>query len=187
MSYYDPYPIVHVEQPLTLIGFIGAETGMIGRLLCSVTGLRFALLDTLVAHAVGTTRAEFLRARGEQQLAAIEAEALDRALDDRPAGILVLGHGSLLDRRNLHRVRRASRLIYVHRPLEALVPRIAARGKDHPELDDVRNEPDLRALLRARAPGYAAADMRVDGEDRAPLDIAREIARHLDWPVFERG
>lgn len=187
MSYYDPYPVVHVDRPVTLIGFIGAETEMVGRLLCSVTGLRFAVLDSLVAHAVGTTRADFLRARGEQRLAAIEAEALARALDDRPAGILVLGHGTLLERRNLHRVRRSSRLIYVHRPLEALVPRITAGHKDHPELDDVRDEPDLRALLRARAPGYAAADLRIDGEDRAPLAIAREIARRLDWPVFERG
>lgn len=187
MSYYDPYPVVQLARPLTLIGFIGAETEMVGRLLSSVSGLRFALLGEQVAHAVGTSRADYMRSHGEASTRRIERAVLERALAERPAGVLVLGDDSLLDRSNLHRVRRESTLIYVHRPLDALVRRIRTGHRDNPALDDVRDEPDLRALLRARAPGYGAAALRVDGEDRAPLHIAREIARLLDWPLFERG
>lgn len=49
----------------------------------------------------------------------------------------------------------------------------------------MRDEADLRDLLRARAPGYAGAELRIEGGDRTPLDIAREVARRLGWTVFE--
>lgn len=186
MSYYDPHPVIHLDRPVALIGFIGAEAALVGRLLTSVTGLRFAVLDELIAHAVGCTRAAYLRDHGEAALRAVEAAALTRALGERPAGVIVLGDGALLDRGSLHRVRRAATLVYIHRPLDALVRRIGGSRKDHPELDPVRSEADLRALLRARAPGYGGADVRIDGEDRPPLDIARDVARALGWAVFER-
>lgn len=187
MSYYDPHPVVHLDRPLALIGFIGAETELVGRLLCSVTGLRLVLLDDRVAHAVGAGRADYRRRQGEAATRAVEADALTRALAEQPPGVLVLGDGALLDRANLHRARREALLIYVHRPLDAIVRRIRAGGRDHAELDDVRDERDLRTLLRARASGYAAAAVRIDGEDRPPLHIAREIAAQLGWPVFDRG
>lgn len=187
MSYYDPFPVVHLDRPLSLVGFIGAETNMVGRLLSSVTGLPFATLSALVAHAAGRSAADLRRAQGEAALRALEGPTLARALADRPAGVLVLDDATLLDRGNLRRVQQESTLVYVHRPFEALARRIRSDRRDHASLDGVRDEADLRALLRARAPGYAAAALRIDGGDRAPLDIAREIAGRLGWSVFEAG
>lgn len=183
-GYYEPHATVVIRQSVALIGFFGAETEMIGRLLSSVTGLRFTSLDGLVEHTLGASRAAFIRERGEAPWRVAEAEALGRALADRPPGVLVFGDGALLDRRNLHRVRDETTLIYVHRPLDEVEARLRASRRDRPELDGLRELADLRALLRDRAPGYAAAALRVDGGDRAPLPIAREIAQRLDWPVF---
>lgn len=183
-GYYDPHPVLSLDRPVCLIGFIGSETEMVGRLLTSVTGLRFTLIDELAEHAVATTRGDFWRTRGEARLREIERKVVQRALADRPAGVIVLGDGNLLDRGTLHAVRRQSTMVHLHRPIEALVPRIRSSKRDRPELDAVRTEGDLRALLRARAAGYAGAHLRVDGDDRSPLAIAKEVARRLDWPVW---
>ena len=64
-GYYDPHPVLSLDRPVCLIGFIGSEVEMVGRLLTSVTGLRFALIDELAEHAVATTRGDFWRTRGE--------------------------------------------------------------------------------------------------------------------------
>lgn len=183
-GYYDPHPTVVIAQPVALIGFFGAETELIGRLLTSVSGLRFAVLDLLVEHTAGMSRATFIRQRGEAAWRAAEAEALGRALADRPPGVLVLGDGALLDRRSLHRVREETTLVYIHRPMEVVEARVRASRRDRPELDGVRDAADLRAMLRERAAGYAAAALRVDAGDRAALPVAREVAQKLEWSVF---
>lgn len=183
-GYYDPHPTVTLDRPLALIGFVESDVEHVGRLLSSVTGLRFATLDTLVEHAVGASRAEYVVAEGEPAWRARESEALTRALADRPPGVLVLGEGALLARANRRQVRQRARLVYVHRPVEETARRLMARGRERPELGVVRSLADLRTLLRARAGGYAEAEIRVEGGERAALPIARELARLLGWSVL---
>lgn len=189
MGYYDHGPIVQLDRAVTVIGFQGSEAPAIAQLMASLSGLPFQDVDRLVEHEVGSSRAAYARSAGLDALREKESRALDRALRDRPLGVIALGDAALLRPTDAARILDETDLIYVERPFEVLLTRLRERSA---KLADTMPEhapnPDfhlerLHGLFIEREPGYLQARHRVSAEDAHVNEVARRLVGDLGWSI----
>lgn len=186
MDYYDYTPTVFLERPVALTGFLGGKLGHVGSMIAQRTGLSLIDLPRWVEHEAGRSLSELVLLDGEGALRAIEARLLRRALDDRPAGIIALGDGTLLDPDNRRLVQEKARLVYLKADLDDALRCIRAHLRESPgELPDfVLNEPEsvqaLRPLFEARREGYEGAEVVLEVSGKHPNRIAEEIIAILE-------
>ncbi len=110
-DYYDHHPLLTLTRPVALIGPVTDDTRAVAHRLAALGGLPYTDLDRLVEHHAGCSVWQLIREHGADRYRDLEREHLQRALADRPHGILSLGDGALLDRVNRRRVRRRADLI----------------------------------------------------------------------------
>jgi 3-dehydroquinate synthase len=158
-------------RPIALSGFMGAGKTTVGERLARATGRMFVDLDREVEAAFAASVKMIFQTHGEAAFRAMEARLLRQALS-RPDRVVALGGGAPLDQDS--RARLASEACWVHLdvPVTELRRRIAvAQGaEDRPLWDDEQME----ALLRERAPAYAEAAFRVDG-DRPAAEVSAAV------------
>ena len=166
-----------------LTGFMATGKSTVGPLLADRLGYRFVDLDWLVEARARQTVAE-LFARGEDVFRAAEAEALaETAHGD---GLVVAtGGGTLAEPANLTAARMAGAVVWLRSSEEATLRRLGdARGR--PVLAGPGGRPlqgaalaeRVRALVAAREPYYAQADVVVEADGPAEV-VARQAAEAL--------
>lgn len=165
-----------------LTGFMASGKSTVGPLLADRLGYRFVDLDWLVEAQTGRSVVA-LFAEGEAVFRAAEAVALAETTRG-PEVVVATGGGALVDPDNLRRARHAGALVWLRASPEVTVARLGdASGR--PLLAD-RGRPlqgealgaRVRALLSAREPFYAQADLVVDADGR-PEAVARDVAERL--------
>ncbi len=187
MGYYDHHPLVVLDQPVCLTGFLGSQVDRAGSLLAARMGLPCAQLDRLVEHAAGMSLARLWVEKGRDEAARLEGEQLARALRERPCGVLVLGASTLLDPENRRRVREGGRLVYAARPLEALYASIQTAREESPAvfpefvLTGPQDEQTLVPLLAERESGYREAEIQIEAGGLTPNGLASAIRTRLGW------
>ncbi|WP_412069696.1 shikimate kinase [Rubrivirga sp. IMCC43871] len=162
-----------------LTGFMASGKSTVGPLLADRLGYRFVDLDWLVAARAGRSVAD-LFAEGEGVFRAVEAEAL-RETTSGEGLVVATGGGTLVQPGNLMAARAAGPVVW----LRASVPTVLARvgdGAGRPLLLDgarllapAGREARVRALLAAREPFYAQADLVIDADGPADV-VARDVA-----------
>lgn len=163
MGYYDHHPTLTLREPLALIGFMGAGTARIGHGLAARTGLPIHDVDRLLEQRVGMSIARLVVEQGDAVRRATEAELVAAALRARPAGIVVLGDGALIDEETRRRVTEAAHLVYVERPLPVLLEGIRrARARSAAAIPEFmiaapRSVTDIEPYFAERVRGYEAA------------------------------
>lgn len=186
MGYYDPYPLIHLERPLCLIGFMGSDVHSISYFLASMTGLPFTEVDKLVEHEVGMSLAELYLREGELRWRQLEKHFLSKALSERPARLICLGDGALLRRENLELCLQSSELVYIRRPRISLLDRVTkARSENIQRLPYLVNaqphSDELLALLKEREVGYEHAHRLFDAGELSSLEAAHGLSVRLGW------
>jgi shikimate kinase len=123
---------------------------------------------------------------GDAALRAAERRLLTAALRERPAPVIALSDGALLDPRSQAEVVARARLIWLDADLQELTRRVrrerAARPGSLPAFMQKGaqvSEDALRPLLNVRRPAYATAELRVDIGDRSPTQVARQLLQLL--------
>ena len=116
-GYYDYHPTVHLERPLVLAGYLGEENRLLGLKLAALAGLPSTDLDRQIEHHAGRSIWDLVWNQGEASYRALERRYLVRLLRERPAGILSLGDGTLIDEDNRRLVEKEAHLVVLSRDL----------------------------------------------------------------------
>ncbi|MEO7328056.1 MAG: shikimate kinase, partial [Minicystis sp.] len=169
--------------PLLLQGFMGAGKSTTGRLVAARAGVPFVDLDAQIEARAGTSVAALFATQGEAAFRALEAEELQRLLDDRRPQVVALGGGALLDQaRRRAALGRAFVLTLAASPA-TLVARTA--GETRPLLAGPEGRlTRIEALLAQRAEAYAEAHAHVTTDDRSPEAVAEAVLAAWDRPTL---
>lgn len=189
MGYYDPYPQVSLTRPHCLVGFMGSEVHHTTYFLSSMTGVPYVELDKRVEHEVGMSVAQLYLESGEERWRAVEADALARALRERPAPLICLGPSALLSEQSRALCLSSAELIYIRRPRDVLLDHIRRGRVETPgrfpywAKQIPRSIDDLTPYLKTREPTYESAHRLLDAGDLSPLEVARRLMNRLGWDV----
>ena len=166
------------EQPIALIGLMGAGKTVVAARLAARLSRRAVDLDAVVAAEAGGSIATLFATEGEAAFRERETRALEAELRARPAPILATGGGIVLRPRN-RRLLGACRVVWLLvSPAEA-ARRIA--GTDHRPLARGEDpEGVLAGLLEAREALYAAvAEVRLRTDGRSVDAVAAAVVQAL--------
>lgn len=180
-GYYDHHPLVQLEKPVALAGYLTQETRVVGYRLAALLGLPSIDLDRRIEHQSGRSVWRLLWDESEARYRQLERQELRRAVRERPCGILSLGDGALMDEENRD-------LLLAHSHLVAIDLDLANtywRFKAHEQADSAFWHPlypgpldrieQVRPFWQARAPHLKKAQHHVDLQGRDKGDVVTEL------------
>jgi len=160
------------NQPIFLVGFMGAGKTTVGNALARRLSRDFFDLDQLIETSVGKTVAEIFHDLGEPEFRRLEREAINRCRNLNNA-VIALGGGAYASEENRAVLRALGRTVWLDCPLEVCLARVNG-DQSRPLLAD---EAQMAALLEQRRPAYEQADYVLRTGDMSPGELASEIAR----------
>ena len=166
------------DEPIVLVGMMGAGKSSVGRLVARRLGRPFVDGDAAVEARAGTSVPQLFASRGEDGFRALEAEVLDELLDRRPPVVLAAGGGVVVLPANRRALQQRARVVWLRAPVDELLERVGD-GSSRPLL---AQDPEavLRDLEARRRPWYAeAAHLTVDTARRPPAQVADEVVRRV--------
>lgn len=164
-----------------LAGFMGSGKSTVGPLVAERMDLDFVDLDDVIEARAGRSIPAIFAADGEAAFRRMEADAL-RATAERPAAVVALGGGTVVEASNRAFARAHGRLVYLEVSVDAIMERVASGAAHRPLLQDDDGVPlppgrmraRIATMLAERRAAYEAAPIVVDAE-RAPEAVARAI------------
>lgn len=149
-----------VARPIVLVGLMGAGKTSMGRLLARRLGVGFADSDEEIVKAAAMSIADIFRIYGEEGFRDGERRVMKRLLEEG-ARVLASGGGAFIDVETRKQIRARATSVWLRADLDVLLARTVGRaGRPLLEAGDPRAV--LEALMAARYPVYAEADIVVD-------------------------
>lgn len=183
-DYYSYESKLVLDHHLALAGHLSEDTRRVGSTVSSLTGLPLRDVDRLVEHRAGMSLWELVARHGEERYRSLEHRELQRALEDTPPGVLVLGDGTLIDEGNRRRVNECCRLVVLHLDMANCYWRLRSRVGDglwHPvERGRLAGIETLRPFFDERRAGFRAAQHTIEWNGRSHRDMAKEVLRLLE-------
>ena len=162
--------VLSAKQSIVLIGMPSSGKTTVGRALAAATGRDFIDLDEEIVKAAGRDIPSIFREAGENAFRDMESDAVCAA-SKRSGAVIATGGGAILRKENVFRLKQNGVLVFLDRPLEALIP-----TADRPT---ARDRAAMEARYRERLPLYLAAKdiaVRVDGD---PMAVVSQIRKEL--------
>jgi XRE family transcriptional regulator, aerobic/anaerobic benzoate catabolism transcriptional regulator len=147
---------------LALLGLRGAGKSTVGRLVARHLGRPFLELDEHVAAAAGLSLGEIFELHGEAYYRRLERETLRRLFVEVPAAVIATGGSVVNDRETMRLLRERAVTVWLRARPEDHWERVLRQGDRRPMAENPHAFTELRALLAAREPLYAAADHVID-------------------------
>lgn len=170
------------SRSIVLVGMMGAGKTSIGRRLARALDWPFVDADAEIELAAGTSIANIFAEIGEDAFRESEHHVIARLLEGQKR-VLALGGGGFVDARTRALVKARAISVWLTADLDVLAHRTSRRS-DRPLLRGVDPRARLAALLEARAPVYAEADLVVDSSRGSIRNVVGEILGRLaDRPV----
>ncbi|MFD1702392.1 shikimate kinase [Methylopila henanensis] len=166
------------NRSIVLVGMMGAGKSSVGRRLAQALDLPFLDADTEIeAAAGGMTIPEIFAVHGEAHFREKEARVVARLLENGPQ-VLATGGGAWLNEDTRRRVAEAGVSIWLKADVEVLLKRVRKRS-NRPLLASADPEATLRALVAARYPVYALADITVVSRDAPHEHVIADVIAAL--------
>jgi len=177
-----PAPAAAPGRPhVALLGLRGAGKSSVGPRVARRLGLPFVELDEQVAHAAGLSLSEIFELHGEAYYRRLERETLRRLFAQVPAAVIATGGSVVNDRETMRLLRERAVTVWLKARPEDHWSRVVRQGDRRPMAENPHAFHELRALLAAREPLYAAADHVVDtaagGVEAAAAEVVRVLGR----------
>ena len=162
---------------------MGSGKTSVGKSLAAMLGWRFLDLDAEIEKREQQTIRHIFREHGEVRFREIEADALRSVLAEAPRKlVLATGGGTFIQPENTKLLRNTGALvIYLHAPAETLLRRCCPPAE---QIEDgvrplARDRDAFLRLYQERLPFYQAADATFDSDNKAPGEVASDIAAAL--------
>lgn len=161
-----------LKKPVVLVGMMGAGKTAVGTHLARVLNVPFLDSDDEIVKAANMSIAEIFARDGEAFFRQKESQVIARLLAG-PPGILSTGGGAYLAEGNRAAISALGVAVWLRADPDLLWQRVR-----HKNTRPLLRTPDpygtLKALLAAREPVYALADLVVDSQPGLPVDAMAE-------------
>lgn len=151
-----------LKRTVVLVGMMGAGKTAVGTALARALGVPLLDSDDEIARAAQMNVVDIFARDGEEFFRARESEVLLRLLSGNPC-VLSTGGGAFLAPQNRAAISECGVSVWLKADLELLWQRVRHKAT-RPLLRTPDPKGTLSALLAARAPVYALADVVVDAQ-----------------------
>lgn len=156
------------DRSIVLVGLMGAGKSSVGRRVAARLRLPFYDADAEIEAAAGCSISDLFSRYGEAAFRAGERRVMRRLLDG-PRAVIATGGGAFVDAETRAVIAERGISIWLRADLDVLHKRVV--GRDHrPLLKEGDPRAILSALMEARHPIYAEADLVVESLDQ-PTDL----------------
>ncbi|MDD5089527.1 MAG: shikimate kinase [Candidatus Wallbacteria bacterium] len=162
------------KNKIFLVGFMGCGKSTVGKLLSMKMGRPFFDIDHLIEHESGKKVSEIFHDQGEEHFRVLESEVVKRLCQGKKS-VISGGGGCFCDRGNRAVIMKSCHTVFLSADIERLKSRIG-KGDNRPKSHD---PVELVRLYHARLQDYEQAEIRVEVEDKSPLQIVEEILEQL--------
>lgn len=176
-------PAPPAPRVIALVGLRGAGKTTIGRRLARRIGVPFLELDRRIEQAANLSLGEIFTLHGEDYYRRLERETLEQVLRDETRMVLATGGGIVTSPDTYALLRRSALTVWLRARPEDHWNRVVRQGDRRPMADHPQAMADLRKLLAAREPLYAAAAHTIDTSGLGIRDAAEAIARIVSADV----
>ncbi len=115
------HKVEHQKENIVLIGMPGSGKSTVGRLLSESLGRPLLDTDEAIAARIGGRVDDYIRTQGEAAFRELEAAVIRDDIAPHSGVIVATGGGAILRDDNVRRLSRDGRLIFLDRPLSALI------------------------------------------------------------------
>jgi XRE family aerobic/anaerobic benzoate catabolism transcriptional regulator len=164
---------------IALVGLRGAGKSTVGHRLALALEVPFVELDQRIEELAGLSLAAIFELHGTTGYRRLEAEALERVLAEGERVVLATGGSIVTAPETFARLKRSCHTVWLRAAAEDHYKRVARQGDERPMRGRPRALDELRALLGAREPLYATAELELD-TSALPVDaiVALLVARY---------
>lgn len=155
------------RRQVHLCGFMGSGKSTVGRLVARRLLWNFLDLDGMVERHEGSPVARIFEDSGEEHFRRCERHVL-RQVVSKPATVVALGGGTLIDTANQDLCRQAAAVVWLRCPLEVIEARLQGAPEGRPLWAEGQA---LESRFEERLPGYESAEFCVDA-DAGPEKVA---------------
>jgi XRE family aerobic/anaerobic benzoate catabolism transcriptional regulator len=160
---------------IALLGLRGAGKTTVGRQLARRRHVRFVELDRQIEKAADMSLSELFSLYGEEHYRRLERESLGGVLAAQRSIVLATGGGIVTSPDTYALLKQHATTVWLRAAPEDHWNRVVRQGDRRPMADHPQAMADLRALLAAREPLYAAADRTIHTSGRTVDEIVEEL------------
>lgn len=164
-------------RSIVLIGLMGCGKSSIGKRFAGKLGFSFVDADEEIERAAGKTINDIFNDHGEAHFRDGERKVIARLLASGPQ-VLATGGGAYMNIETRRKIHEGGIAVWLKADLPVLMRRVLKRDT-RPLLRNGNPEATMKALIDARYPVYAEADLTVESRDEPHDVIVAEIAVRL--------
>lgn len=160
-----------------LVGFMGTGKTSVGRQLVKKKKLRFVDLDELIETKQKRSIADIFAKEGEPYFRKLEHETLKEAVNQDKL-VVACGGGIVINPENIKLMQDTGTIICLTAKPEVILDRTS--NSQHRPLLNIENPKEkISALLQARAPFYAKADITIDTSELLVDEVVQSIEKYF--------
>lgn len=166
----------HLDRPIVLVGLMGAGKTKMGGMLARALDVPFTDADDEIVARAGLSIPEIFEKHGESRFRELEADVIGGLITSR-GGVISTGGGAVMTPRSADLIFSDQALsVWIRAPLSVHVERTTRHG-GRPLLANADPSEKLGALMAARDPVYARADVTIDnGQQDAKVTLEEMIS-----------
>ena len=167
------------HEVVTLVGLRGAGKSSVGPLLAERLGRPFIEMDGRILEAAGLPLDQIFELHGERYYRRLEHDSVVEILTRGEPAVVAAAGGVVNEPDTWRLLLDRTVVVWLRARPEDHWQRVVAQGDRRPMADNPAAMEELRSMLRAREPLYAAAPIRVETSGRSAEAVADAVVREL--------